>query len=406
MRLRYLGTIRRSPLSGLLVCAVAGCGGAPDDRPAVTVTDSAGIAMVTNHGPAWAAGEGWRLPELPVFDLGSYDAEGPESFEYVAGARRLSSGVIVVADGGARELRFFDEAGDHIRTVGRKGSGPGEFESLRFLELWRGDSLIVHDGRGRPISLFDSSGMFGRSFRLEPDDSVMFPFSIGTLVGGELVTQGFEPREEAPAGGVTRRAIPLQRFDLAGAFIGHGPRFDGNEQFVLAMGDDGFAMTTMRFGDGIILVVGPADLIVMPTHRGELTWYANGGRTVGRIARWPAKNRPVTDADWERYLAERTSNPRMPERFKQMFLKMPRAETMPLAEGIVVDDKGNVWLRDFRGPLDTTSSLTVFSANGLLLGQVKVPFRFRPNHIGDDFVLGTWEDEDDVPHVQMYQLIK
>jgi len=175
--------------------------------PLIATTDSAGIAIVTNHRPAWAAGEGWRLSELPIFDLGSYDAEGPESFERVAGTRRLSSGVIVVADGGARELRFFDEAGGHIRTIGRKGGGPGEFENLGFLRLWRGDSLVVHDGRRRAFSLFDSKGQFGRSFRLEPADSVRFPVPVGLLAGGELVTRGFEPRDGPPAGGVTRQAM-------------------------------------------------------------------------------------------------------------------------------------------------------------------------------------------------------
>ena len=385
---------------------VAACqsGGAPE--PVTTTTDSAGITIVTNLGPQWGEGEGWRLSEVPVLDLGTFDLEGPESFERVTGARRLSSGVVVVAEGGAQELRFFDESGSHIRTVGRQGNGPGEFQSLRLLELWRGDSLIVHDGRGQPVSLFDSTGVFGRSFRLEPNDSVRFPFSVGTLAGGELVTQGYERREEAPADGVTRQAMPLQKFDLVGAFIGHGPRFDGNEWYVVAMGDDGFAVGELRFGDGIRLGVGLADLIAIPTHRAELTWYPSGGRAVGRIARWPAKSRPVTDAEWGRHLDERTSNPQTPESIRRAFLGMPRAKTMPLVDGIVVDDDGNVWVRDFRSPLDTTSSLTVLSAEGELLGRMMVPFRFRPRHIGADFVLGTWEDEDDIPHVQMYQLIK
>jgi len=145
---------------------------------------------------------------------------------------------------------------------------------------------------------------------------------------------------------------------------------------------------------------------VMPSHQGELTWYPAGGRAVGQIARWSVEDRPVTDADWQRNLQERSSNPRYSESYKQIFREMPRAKTMPLAEGIVVDDDGNVWLRDFRGPLDATSSLTVFSADGELLGSVMVPFRFLPRHIGADFMLGTWEDEDDIPHVQMYQLIK
>lgn len=96
----------------------------------------------------------------------------------------------------------------------------------------------------------------------------------------------------------------------------------------------------------------------------------------------------------------------MRESFRQAYRDMPRAEAMPVAEGIVMDDEGNVWLRDFRGPLDTTSSLTVLSADGRPLGRVMVPFRFRPHHIGADFVLGVWQDEDDIPHVQLDELIK
>ena len=409
MQIMNAAKMRRSSLAGLILCASVGCAGAPDDQPAVTITDSAGITIVTNQRPDWASGEGWRLSELPVFDLGSYDAEGPESFERVVGTRRLSSGVIVVAEGGARELRFFDEDGGHIRTVGRQGGGPGEFESLRFLRLWRGDSLVVHDGRRRTVSLFDSAGQFGRSFRLEPADSVRFPYPVGLLADGELVARGFERRDGPPAPGVTRQVVPLHRFDLAGAFVGHGPRLAGDEIFVMMMGNDldaGISAANMRFGHGTRLGVGPADVVVMPSHRGELTWYSGGGHTIRRIARWPAENQPVKDADWERNLEERTSSPRMPENIKQAFREMPRANTMPLAEGIVVDDGGNVWLRDFRGPLDTTSSLTVLTADGELLGRVAVPFRFRPDHIGEDFVLGTWEDEDDIPHVQMYRLIK
>lgn len=118
------------------------------------------------------------------------------------------------------------------------------------------------------------------------------------------------------------------------------------------------------------------------------------------------ERRPVTDADWEGSLEESASNPPMPESIKQAIKEMPRAATMPVSEGIVVDYDGNVWLRDFRGPLDTTSSLTVFSAEGEQLGRVMVPFRFLPRHIGSDFILGTLDDENDIPHVRLYALIK
>ena len=41
-----------------------------------------------------------------------------------------------------------------------------------------------------------------------------------------------------------------------------------------------------------------------------------------------------------------------------------------------------------------------------MLGTMAFPINFVPRHIGDDFVLGSWRDEVDVEHVQLYELIK
>src|SRR5688500_17313623 len=67
----------------------------------------------------------WRVSERPILSIGSSDAEGPELFGSVEGAVRLSSGIVVVADGKSLELRFFSPAGRHLRTSGRRGGGPG-----------------------------------------------------------------------------------------------------------------------------------------------------------------------------------------------------------------------------------------------------------------------------------------
>lgn len=397
------------PIPGVLRCILAlvvvACGSDGKQKPLSNAIDSAGVTIVTSRGPQWADGDGWRLAATPMFDLGAYDAEGPELFDEVAGAMRLSSGVVVVAERGALELRFFEEDGEHIRTVGRKGGGPGEFENVRFLELWRGDSLIVYDGNRQMYSVFDSAGQFARSFRLEPTDSVRGPNPIGLLADGRVVTRAYAPIERPRAGNVASRWFPVQTFDLAGSFIGHGTKSEA-ELFVWTWPNGRIAGLMMRFGNQTHLGTGPTDLILMRSRQRELTWYPDGASTIGRIARWPAEARPVTDADWEGYIEESTSDPQYPQVLRDKYQEMPRAETMPYAEGVVVDDGGNVWLRDFQSPLDTATTLTVISADGKLLGQVAVPFRFRPYHIGADFILGTWEGEDGVPHVQLHHLIK
>ena len=48
----------------------------------------------------------------------------------------------------------------------------------------------------------------------------------------------------------------------------------------------------------------------------------------------------------------------------------------------------------------------MFDPEGRLLGSVQMPERFRPTHIGADFVLGVARDEMDVERVRLYTLEK
>jgi hypothetical protein len=73
---------------------------------------------------------------------------------------------------------------------------------------------------------------------------------------------------------------------------------------------------------------------------------------------------------------------------------------------MIVDAEGNLWVLEYRPPLDRTPSWSVFDSTGRLLGEVGAPEDFRATEIGRDYVLGWWTDESDVPHVLMYPLNK
>jgi len=70
----------------------------------------------------------------------------------------------------APEVLVLDSTGAFLRTIGRAGSGPGEFVSPTGLGWW-GDTLWVGDARGARIQLFDeqweSAGMI--QFIISPD---------------------------------------------------------------------------------------------------------------------------------------------------------------------------------------------------------------------------------------------
>ncbi|MBA3557794.1 MAG: hypothetical protein H0W30_04255 [Gemmatimonadaceae bacterium] len=50
-----------------------------------------------------------------------------------------------MANAGTHQLRFYDREGGYLFSSGRKGGGPGEFESLYFLAKLGGDSLLTFD---------------------------------------------------------------------------------------------------------------------------------------------------------------------------------------------------------------------------------------------------------------------
>jgi len=120
-------------LAGALT-VLSGCGG-EGEVPAVQLLDSAGVRIVENHRPAWEEGRGWTIGAEPLLRLGVVEGDPALQFEGVTGLARLDDGTVIVADGGAQEVRFFDSMGSPLTVIGGKGEGPGEFSGLSGLGM-------------------------------------------------------------------------------------------------------------------------------------------------------------------------------------------------------------------------------------------------------------------------------
>ena len=67
-------------------------------------------------------------------------SEGPDLFGAIYSFDVDAWGRIFVLDDQAQEVRIFDPDGTFVRTVGKKGEGPGEFTSAVSVDLspeWR-----------------------------------------------------------------------------------------------------------------------------------------------------------------------------------------------------------------------------------------------------------------------------
>lgn len=98
----------------------------------------------------------------PVFTVRG----GTEPFEHITSVLAHRDGRVFVADGGAREIHVFDTAGALVRTIGRQGSGPGEFSTLYSI-AWVGDTLAAMDPGNARIGLFANAETWVGAWRYQ-----------------------------------------------------------------------------------------------------------------------------------------------------------------------------------------------------------------------------------------------
>jgi hypothetical protein len=413
IRIPFLSRARLPSIVPLaLLLPLAACGG---DAAAAgpTVRDSAGIRIVRNDVPAWKDGEGWSVADEAAVDIGVVDGEAAYQLDGVSGVARLSDGRIVVADGGSRQLRFFSAEGRHLASAGRDGGGPGEFQQLSWVGVSAGDSVLAWDAEGARLSVFDSTGRFVRAFK--PAGLHMHPGVEGFLgAGALLMTPGWDPMTVLRDEGEYRETAVWMRAPLDGGAPRELSRRPGQERF---FGKDGemFTSEPVVFGRGVFVAGATDGFYAGDSDRYEVEHHGPDG-ALRRLIRRAHVPRPVTGADVEAYFAARggmkVSGMPAAERARWEAAqrarrdRLPRRATLPAFAQLLVDGKGNLWVRDPQPRREEAHAWSVFDPEGRWLGTVRTPAGFDVKQIGADWILGTAKDELDVEHVRVYRIQK
>jgi hypothetical protein len=131
-----------------------------------------------------------EVPLVGGTDAGIADAELTTAFRITV----ARSGTVVVAE--RQRLVFFDSTGKFLRSVGRQGQGPGEFQALEFLGSL-GDTVWAYDRRTQRISFFAPGGELLRttpmpSLAVQGGEVSKF---IGLLDGMLRIDSVYTPRD-------------------------------------------------------------------------------------------------------------------------------------------------------------------------------------------------------------------
>jgi hypothetical protein len=394
---------RRSAIAPVsLLFGFAACTGTSSSPQTPEVTDSAGIQIVLSPGPVWGSAEGWELSDAPIVQIG--EREGDEAYQFVAlwDAVRTPNGRYVAADDAAKELRVFDSLGQHLRTIGGDGEGPGEFRAVWMVGAYRGDSIYAFDYGLMRTSIFAADGTFGRAVRNPVPGNY---WMTGVLEDGSFLLQNpGEGRPQGPPGLKWDTAAVVvvspdgDRVDTLGSFPNRQILLESNGLQAMYHFQD--AAKGNAWAEGFFFGTSDHDEVRFYNRRGELE----------RIIRRGREAQPVTEEMKEEYrigfldYMAREQGVEAASRAAPMLDVAVYAEELPFFGEVLLDSDGYLWVQDYSTPFFLNPNWSVFHPSGQWLGEVQMPSGLRVTDIGKDYVLGVRMDEVGVQYLQVFGL--
>jgi hypothetical protein len=345
-------------------------------------------------------------------------------------AVRLATGVIVIANEGTHELRFYDSRGRHLKSVGRVGEGPGEFRDISGVWRIRGDSILIWDTDLDRLTRFTSQGEYANSYAwslqgiaLPSGITLTNPLSFfGALSDGSVLAQPNPVAVWALSGiGRQRDTVRVLLFRPDGRLSDTLGTFRGNENALIPAvrsprgtppGQKIYSQ--LIFGEQFMMAVAPDAIAVGLGKPFEVRIYDRTGR-LRRVVGRPTPVVWTTREHIRKYKESITrndlSNIRSPAARESAQARRARylevmqfAETLPAYRDLLFDTDGNLWVQEHWITEDEPRHWSVFQPDGRWIGRLETPPDFEILEIGRDYILRRVLDELDVERIQLHRL--
>jgi len=304
-----------------------------------------------------------------------------------------ADGSIFVTQPQDQQVLTFAPDGELVRTIGRRGRGPGEFLDPESLGWWA-DTLVVGDrGLGR-ISAFDPGGKLHYTVTTLVRTSVPHR-PLGILANGLIVAEQSPGSDDLIVdGAVTVR--PLLLLDREGATVGHLHslsigRHDRARVVIRVGGEPTYSFFLHPFPDSDLYDVDPEGRGVVAVSQagvnGSEPQFAVAWLTPSGERRWtkvfsytPQPSSAMTRDTMAALVDKFTQHPSFHgvprgqiERSIRRDIDLP-AFLAPVS-AVVVGSDGTIWLR--REPVAADAMWMVLDDRGVPIAEVRMPFDLR-----------------------------
>lgn len=354
--------------------------------------------------------------------IGEGDGRPEYEFFRVRAAFRLSDGTTVVANAGTSELRYYDEEGRWLRSLGRRGQGPGEFEFLYSADAMQGDTVFAWDHMPHRVTLFppgeeapitftvslagERVPYAGRTALVVPERATVtysgeiwvVPATPYHLLSGRRRTQdggsAIQP-DRVAAPGVYHFRPPLYRIDRAGEVAQRTEPVPGDPWAVL----EGPRMNTWPFGGWLELDGGSETLVAGRGAEPEV-WVASRDGRARPVELDLSPARAITDQIWDEMTARRMQS------LADFYAAIPRPDSIPHYSSLVMDDEDRIWLGEYHVTIDIGPERRweVFDLDGSRLATLHLPADLTVTDVRDGYLTGVVRDDFDVERVVVYRI--
>lgn len=368
------------------VCAALlffGCSSESSPLDTALVVDGAGIRIVTHSSPPALVGS---LGDTPIVQIGAGQGDTITLYR-VNGGILTEDGTIVLANAGQYEILYLTRQGDVFRRVGRKGDGPGEFNSIDWMQARTDGGVHIYDSRTRRLTALGREGelLWSRDFRPEgdppiPENGIRMQGSViaSTDEGAFLAYSRILGLMTGTPGPLTMKAN-LRRFD---------PDHSRGEE----RGD--ITVITMYETPS-----GPQPVGTM-LGRTRIWWSGHSDR----LAYTESEDYQIEVFDGgNRTMRIRELRPRVP--FEPDSIPEGTAfvaESTPAYQKIVVDSEHRIWARALIDNANT--EWRVFGPDGLAVGILTLPEDAEVLDANESRILLLRHDEFDVESVELWDL--
>jgi hypothetical protein len=382
-----------------------------------TVEDSAGVAVVVNPAAGtWEGDSPWSFTE--ELRIGGLDAPTESQFGLVPGLDVDGAGNVYVLDMQAAQVRAFSPAGEHLRTLGRPGGGPGELSPQTGAVFVMDDEVWVADLGNSRITRYGVDGSEMSAIPLDLAKGI--PIRWDELAGDRVVAQlrsmsAMGMGGEGDGGSAAGDAIVTMGTETPDtlATLPHGTTvsFQGGA-------------ARFRFFDPEPLWDAAADGSILVA-RNDLyrVEVRDADGELLRVVKKPFEARAVTESEKRAMLDAigdmmREQGGVPPEMVDQILQGASFADTYPAMAQVLSGPDGTLWVQRMSTPEEFAAAGSidlqdlgstrweVFDDEGRYLGVLELPARFQPTRIIGDAFWGVQRDDLDVPSVVRYRLVR